>query len=172
MNAPLEIRPARADDLRELHALIESAYRGESAKAGWTHEADLLEAPRTSTAALKSLLDDPSELLLLAHDGAAIVGSAQVTHLPDDIAYLGLLTVNPRMQAGGLGKQILAAAEREARERFGVDNIELAVISRRTELIAYYGRRGYLPTGEERSFPVSIDPPLFLAVLRKKLAEG
>ena len=41
------IRPATAADIPALHALIESAYRGEVSRAGWTTEADLLDGQRT-----------------------------------------------------------------------------------------------------------------------------
>jgi ribosomal protein S18 acetylase RimI-like enzyme len=166
----LQIRPALEADIPELHALVESAYRGETARAGWTHEADLLEGPRTSADALKALLSDPDELLLKVQDGTAIVGSVQLTRLTPSTAYLGMLTVAPGRQGGGLGKWIMNAAEEEARQRFGAETMELSVVSQRAELIAYYGRRGYRETGEFKPFPILLDPPFFLAVLRKPLS--
>ena len=166
----VHIRPALEADIPELHALVESAYRGETARAGWTHEADLLEGPRTSTEALQAVLADPDELLLLVQDGAAIVGSVQLTRLSPSTTYLGMLTVKPGRQSGGLGKWIMNAAEEEARRRFGAETMELSVVSQRAELIAYYGRRGYRETGELKPFPIPLDPPFFLAVLRKPLS--
>lgn len=168
----IAIRPAKAADLPVLHAVIESAYRGEQAKAGWTHEADLLEGPRTSLEALEAIVGHPDERLLLVHDGAAIIGCAQLTRLSPTMAYLGLLTVAPGRQSSGLGKRIMAAAEEEARRHFGSDMMELSVVSQRSELIAYYCRRGYVETGELRPFPVPLDPPFFLAILRKPLTEN
>lgn len=167
----IAIRLAKAADLPALHAVIESAYRGEQAKAGWTHEADLLEGPRTSLEALEAIVGHPDERLLLVHDGTAIIGCAQLTRLSPTTAYLGLLTVAPGRQSGGLGKRIMAAAEEEARRHFGSSIMELSVVSQRSELIAYYRRRGYGETGELRPFPVPLDPPFFLAVLRKSLTE-
>src|SRR5690606_14544676 len=38
--AMISITTAIADDLPTLHPVIERAYRGDSARAGWTHEAD------------------------------------------------------------------------------------------------------------------------------------
>jgi GNAT superfamily N-acetyltransferase len=166
----LRIRPALESDIRELHALVEGAYRGDSARAGWTHEADLLEGPRTSADALKTLLADPDELILVVHDGVAIIGSVQLTRRSPATAYLGMLTVAPGRQSGGLGKWIISAAEQKAQEHFGAKVMELSVVSQRTELIAYYGRRGYRETGELRPFPIPLDPPFFLAVLRKPLS--
>ncbi|HEX7781196.1 MAG TPA: GNAT family N-acetyltransferase [Sphingobium sp.] len=164
------MRPALEADIPELHALVESAYRGDSARAGWTHEADLLEGPRTSADALRSLLSDPDELLLLVHDGTAIIGSVQLTRLSPIAVYLGMLAVAPVRQSGGLGKWIMNAAEEEAKRRFGAETMELSVVSQRSELIAYYGRRGYRETGELKPFPIPLDPPFFLAVLRKPLS--
>ena len=100
----------------------------------------------------------------------ALIGCVQVARLGDDLAYLGMLTVEPTLQASGLGRRLLAAAESEAIARFGARRMEMTVIHRRTELIAWYERRGYAPTGETRPFPV--DPPrheLEFAVLEKAL---
>ena len=47
-----------SSDVAALHRLIESAYRGDSAKAGWTHEADLLGGQRTDEAELLDILAD------------------------------------------------------------------------------------------------------------------
>ncbi len=164
----LTCRPAEPADLTALHALIESAYRGEAARAGWTHEADLVETPRTSLETLTALAADPDELLLLFETGEALVGCVQLTK-QSGAAYLGLLAVDPRRQARGLGKHILTVAEREAAQRFGAQVMELSVISKRPELIAYYQRRGYALTGKERPFPTPVIPPLTLLVLQKRL---
>ncbi len=154
----------------ELHALVEGAYRGEGARAGWTHEADLLDGPRTSAAALEALIRAPDEVLLAALDGEAIVGCVQVTRRAEGLGYLGLLTVDPRRQAGGLGRRLIGAAEAAATGRFGATRMELSVVAQRAELIAYYGRRGYRVTGEKRPFPIPLDPPLELVVMEKALA--
>ena len=165
----MRLRPVSMAELPLLHAMVESAYRGESARAGWTHEADLIEGPRTSIAALEAIMRDSDQLLLVAEKDGVIVGCVQLSRYPAATAYLGLLTVHPQRQAGGLGRGILAAAEVEAVQRLGARTIELSVVSRRPELIAYYERRGYVRTGEMRPFPIAIDPPLQLVVLAKPL---
>ncbi|MGA0605846.1 GNAT family N-acetyltransferase [Phenylobacterium sp. VNQ135] len=162
-------RPAAAEDLPMLHRLVESAYRGESARAGWTHEADLLETPRTSAETLARIIARPGEVILLALHGEAVAGCVQVSRVADDRAYLGLLAVDPIRQAGGLGRAIIAAAEAWAVERWGAAVMELSVVSVRAELIAYYERRGYRLTGETRPFPAEVEPPLELAVMEKPL---
>ncbi|KQP48147.1 GCN5 family acetyltransferase [Brevundimonas sp. Leaf280] len=157
-------------DVAALHPLIERAYRGDTAKAGWTHEADLLFDDRTSATELSALIADPDRVILLAHRDGALIGCVQVARAGDDLAYLGMLTVEPTLQATGLGRRLLAAAENEAVARLGARRMEMTVIHRRTELIAWYERRGYAPTGETRPFPV--DPPrpeLEFVVLEKAL---
>jgi predicted N-acetyltransferase YhbS len=172
MTDDIKIRPAMAADLPELHGVIESAYRGETARTGWTHEADLLEGARTSLDALAATLRNPEERLMLVRDGETIIGCVQLTRVSPTTTYLGLLTVAPGRQSGGIGQRILAAAEREAQRHFGSEMIELSVVSQRAELIAYYVRRGYAPTGDVRPFPIALDPPFFLTVLRKLLKKN
>ncbi|MBB3871938.1 GNAT family N-acetyltransferase [Brevundimonas mediterranea] len=166
----IAFRAATLDDVAALHPLIERAYRGDTAKAGWTHEADLLFDTRTSAQELSALIADPDRVILLAHRDGALVGCVQVARVGDDLAYLGMLTVEPTLQASGLGRRLLDAAESEAVARFAARRMEMTVIHRRAELIAWYERRGYRHTGETRPFPV--DPPrpeLEFMVLEKRL---
>lgn len=167
--AEIRFRPARVADVPALHRLVESAYRGDSARAGWTHEADLLETPRTSAETLSAAVENPREAILLAFEGERLAGCVQVSRIADDAGYFGLLTVDPERQAAGLGRQLIAAAEGWAAEQWGARRMELSVVSVRTELIAYYERRGYRLTGERRPFPVEVDPPLTLLVMEKRL---
>ncbi len=158
MNAR-SIRTATPADLPRLHDLVESAYRGDSARLGWTHEADLLDGQRTDAAALAAILADPRQRILVAVEQGAITGCVQISDKGDGIAYLGMLSVDPGRQAAGLGKLLIAAAEHDAQALFGARRIEMTVIRQRAELIAYYERRGYARTGEERPFP--LDDPRF-----------
>ena len=166
----IAFRAATLDDVAALHPLIERAYRGETAKAGWTHEADLLFDTRTSAEELAGLIADPDRVVLLAHRDGVLIGCVQVARAGDDLAYLGMLTVEPTLQASGLGRRLLAAAETESVSRFGARRMEMTVIQRRAELIAWYERRGYRPTGETRPFPVAPPrPELDFVVLEKGL---
>ncbi len=162
------IRPATLADLPRLHPVVERAYRGDSARQGWTHEADMLSDARTDLETLATLIDGDSRLLI-ALDGDTILGCVNVAHRGDGLAYLGLLCVNPQIQARGIGKQLIAAAESTARDTFSADRIEMTVIDRRVELIAWYERHGYTRSGETRPFPVPVDPPLTMTVLVKPL---
>jgi ribosomal protein S18 acetylase RimI-like enzyme len=152
------IGKARVEDVPELLQLVHGAYRGETAKRGWTHEADLLGGQRTDAEALQALIDDPRQTLFLARADGALVGCVQVADQGDGVAYLGMLSVDPDRQAAGLGKRLMAEAERHGREVLGAATMRMTVIRQRPELIAYYERRGYRVTGRTEAFP---DNPRF-----------
>ncbi len=162
------IRPASIADVPALQALVQSAYRGDSARDGWTHEADLVEGERITQATLAAVLSHPDERIFVAERGGMLIGSVQISDRGSGIGYLGLLSVAPRLQAAGLGKTLIAAAEREAVKLFGATMMEISVIERRAELIAYYERRGYVRTGEYRPFPIPMTPPLRLMMMAKR----
>ena len=151
------IDTATPDDLEPLLVLVHKAYRGDSARAGWTHESDLLDGMRTDHAALAEIVADPAQRLLVARDGDDLAGCIVLTDKGGALAYIGMVTVDPVRQAAGLGRQLLDAVEAEARAAFGATRAEMTVISQRTELIAWYERRGYVRTGERRPFPAA-DP--------------
>lgn len=153
------IRPATPADIPALHALVESAFRGDSARGGWTHEADLLGGQRTDPAALAEAIADPDRTILIAPDGDAMVGCVEVKRAGRGCSALGLLSVRPDGQAKGLGRRLVAAAEDHARAHHGATRMEMTVISVRRELIAWYERLGYVRTGETRPFPM--DDPRF-----------
>ncbi len=150
-------RPATPADIPALHALVESGYRGDSARQGWTHEADLLGGQRTDAEALADIIADPKQTLILAEADGALAGCvlvAEKTGPAGKTGYLGMLTVRPTLQGGGLGRRLIAEAERHARDVLGAGAMEMTVIKSRTELIDWYLRRGYADTGREEPFPL------------------
>lgn len=161
------IREAAEADLPALHDLVHRAYRGDSARAGWTHEADLLDGQRTDMAALSAMLADPAQRVLVAEAGGLLAGCVAIAD-QGGTAYLGMLTVDPARQAGGLGRALIDAAEKAAVTTFGASVMEMTVIRQRAALIAYYERRGYALTGEERPFP--LEDPRFGIPRRRDLA--
>lgn len=172
----MRLEPVTPEDLPEVHRLIERAYRGETARAGWSHEADLLAGPRTSVEELAELLADHNHQLLCWRENGAIRANVLLAFKGGGLAYVGMVTVDPDLQAQGVGKHLLAAAERHAGEQFGATRIEMQVFSTRRELIAFYERRGYRPTGERRPFPYEEAPEagalrddLEFVVLEKRL---
>ena len=149
------IAPAADADLEAIAALVNSAYRGESSRAGWTTEADYLDGQRTDAATLRADLAASSGALILAlrdDVGGPILGTVWLERDTPEAWYLGMLTVKPDLQARQLGRALLAAAEAYAAERGG-RTVEMTVINIRDTLIAWYERRGYARTGETRPFP-------------------
>jgi GNAT superfamily N-acetyltransferase len=153
----LRYRTATHDDIPALIALVTSAYRGEVSKQGWTTEADLLDGQRIDPEMLRVDLDRPQSLILLAEDEGRLVACAHVAVEPanDGIstAYFGMFSVDPHAQGGGIGKRLLAEAERTARDMLGCARMRMTVIDCRDELIAFYERRGYRRTGVKKPFP-------------------
>ena len=154
--APVTLRPAGPDDLTALVDLVESAYRGDRARGGWTHEADLLGGQRIDADMLGGMLGDPDTVILTAFEDGLPVACVEVRD-KGNAAYLGLLSVRPDRQAAGLGRKLIAAAEAHGRDVFGRKVMRMSVIRQRTELIAYYERRGYRLTGETAPFPYGDD---------------
>lgn len=141
------IRPAAGNDLDSLHGLIESAYRGDESRLGWTTEADLLDGQRMSREQLAQILSDPQITMLVAEDGdGVLVGCASVTTTPQG-AEFGKFAVRPTLQNAGLGKALLEACEDLLAQRGG-GLMTMTVIAGRTELAAFYRRRGYRETGQ------------------------
>jgi len=150
-------RPATVVDIDRLQPFVHSAYRGDSARRGWTHEADLLDGQRTDTQGLRDIIEAKNQVILLAEDDDVLVGCVQVTDKGDGLAYLGMLSVDPTLQGKGLGRRLIRAAEDEAVGRFAARAMEMTVIVQRRELIDWYVRCGYVETGESRPFPAA-DP--------------
>lgn len=145
-------RPAAVAEARALVSLINSAYRGDSSKAGWTTEADLLDGQRIDVEGLTETIARPDNVVLL-HERDGIPGACVHLERTGDDCYLGLLTIRPTLQGAGLGRLMLEAAERWAIENWSSRAMYMTVIVQRTELIAWYERRGYRRTGERRPFP-------------------
>ncbi len=152
MTDGLKILPAGLTDIASLVALVNSAYRGESSKKGWTTEADLLGGIRTNEITLTSILKNPNNIILKCCDiDENIIGCVHLQHQHKKI-YLGMLTVSPQLQAKGIGKLLLNASEKYA-IKYNFEAIIMTVISVRKELIAWYERRGYINTKETKPFP-------------------
>lgn len=161
MTAPVISEAMRAD-LDGVAALVNGAYRGDAARRGWTHEAGLLEGQRTDARRLRDELDapDPSTILILREasdppDGPP-AACVMMQRFFDDaerlVCHLAMLTVAPDRQGRGLGAALIDEVERRARA-MGCLAVEMTVIQLRAELLAFYARRGYRPTGATRPFP-------------------
>jgi ribosomal protein S18 acetylase RimI-like enzyme len=149
----LTFRSAGLADAEAVVSLIESAYRGMESRRGWTTEADFLDSRRTSIEAIMQIITAPGSRMLVAETAGQLIGCCHVQSRTAGEAYLGLVSVRPHLQDRGVGRTIVANAEREARARWGAKQMRLRVIRQRVELIAWYERLGYQPTGETLPFP-------------------
>jgi len=165
-------------EIEAIVALVNSGYRGESSRAGWTTEADFLGGQRTDAETLRAeLAAMPGAVTLVMRDASdgPLVGCVRLDPVEPDVWYLGMFTVDPQLQNRKLGRTLLEAAERFVAER-GARTMRMSVIGVRHELIGWYERRGYVRTGKTREFPYG-DPrfgeptgaDLTLIVLEKPL---
>jgi ribosomal protein S18 acetylase RimI-like enzyme len=145
-------RDAVEADVPALVELVESAYRGDASRAGWTTEADILDGQRTDPDGVRAVLSTPGSRLVAVEREGELVACCQLERR-GDAAYFGMFAVRPGLQGGGLGRRVLAEAERLAREEWGAREMHMTVISVRDELIAWYERRGYRRTGRTTPFP-------------------
>lgn len=143
---------ATLTDTSELTILVNSAYRGDSSRQGWTTEADLLDGTRIDEVAMRDLIQKPDTVILTYREEGNLLGCVEL-RLQDGKLYLGMLSVKPHTQGKGIGKQLMQAAEDYAKQQ-SIDTIFMTVISVRKELIDWYVRHGYILTGERKPFVI------------------
>jgi ribosomal protein S18 acetylase RimI-like enzyme len=146
-------RVAQPTDVAAIVALVESAYRGDASKQGWTTEADMLDGQRTDPSSVGGLLVKPDSRVLLAEsEQGELLACAHIEKL-GDAGYFGMFSVRPTLQGSGIGRAVLAEAERIARDEWQCREMQMTVISIRDELVAWYERRGYHRSGVFKPFP-------------------
>ena len=148
----MNISKATLDDIPHLVSLINSAYRGEHSKKGWTTEADLLDGLRTDKDSLERMISKQDAVILKFCNEDNVLQGCVYLERKTNKMYLGMLTVSPLEQAKGIGKKLLFAAEKYASDQ-KCSAIEMTVISIRHELILWYQKHGYYKTGQMKPFP-------------------
>lgn len=149
----IALRLATADDTEAIAGLVNRAYRPGAGLRGWTHEAELVSGARASAEMVRVLLRPGSAVLLLCR-GAEILACVHVEAIAAErAAYIGMLATEPTEQTGGLGKRMLACAERYAADELGARVFRMSVLVSRAELMAFYVRRGYVRSGRLEGFP-------------------
>lgn len=145
-------RLATHADITTISNLLNSAYRGESSRQGWTTEADLIAGEqRADEAMVKEVLDMPGSVILVYQDEQKEITGCVNLQQHGHRIYLGMFSVTPKLQGGGIGKILLHASEDYAKQ-VGCLSIYMSVISVRTELINWYIRHGYVDTSERKPF--------------------
>ena len=145
-------RTANQADAGVIAALVESAYRGDASRAGWTTEADFLHGRRTDVTEIEELLtNENGRFVLFERDG--VVAASCYIERQGGTCYFGMFSVHPPFQGAGIGRLVIEEVERIARDEWQCDRVEMTVIDIRSELIAWYERRGYARTGRTKPFP-------------------
>lgn len=146
------IRFAVQSDIPDLVLLINSAYRGEVSKKGWTTEANLISGDiRTDKNQMEELMKTPGAVFLVYQNEVGTLEGSVFLHKKGDKLYLGMLSVLPELQAKGIGKKLMSAAEAYAMQE-NCNSIYMRVISERHELISWYEKLGYKNSGKTEPF--------------------
>jgi ribosomal protein S18 acetylase RimI-like enzyme len=148
----LTFRFATPADVELVVALVESAYRGDPSREGWTTEADLLDGQRTDPREVSELVADTDARIVLASEADEVVACVLVRK-EGDAGHIGMFAVRPTLQARGIGGALLACAEHVAQEEHGASKTKMTVLEQRPELLAWYARKGYHDTGNTEPFP-------------------
>jgi len=151
-HAPLQFRRAVASDVSAIVTLVQSAYRGEDSRAGWTTEVDLLDGQRTDPEDVQSCIDRERSAILLGERAGELVACAHISG-EHGVGYFGMFSVVPALQGAGVGSTMLVEAERIVRVEWHVARMRMSVLDVRVELLSFYERRGYVRTGETMPFP-------------------
>lgn len=153
MTAGIAFRHAQLADISSVVALVESAYRGDASRAGWTTEADMLEGQRIDAQRVRADIENTDSIILLAEQGTGELIACCHLQKNAPACYFGMFSVSPLQQGHGIGKRLINEAERIAQQEWHCTRMEMTVIDIRDELIDFYLRRGYLRTGKHLPFP-------------------
>jgi len=167
------IKKATLKSIPQLVTLVNSAYRGEASKKGWTTEADLLDGIRTDAESIEQMINKKDAVILQSFNKNDVVQGCVYLEKEKNKMYLGMLSVSPLEQAKGIGKQLLIEAEKYASEQ-KCSLVEMTVIAVRKELIAWYQKHGYKDTGKTKPFPNDVKfgipkQPLEFIVMQKEI---
>lgn len=156
----LNFQKAKQINAEQIAQLINSSYRGETSRIGWTTEADILDGLRTNTAEVERIIKSENAFILIGMLDDEVVATIcceqQKLGLKKTV-HFGMIAVKPNLQNKGYGKKLINAAEATSIRKWQVESFQMAVISMRLELIEFYERRGYIRTGEFTEFPVNSD---------------
>jgi GNAT superfamily N-acetyltransferase len=152
----ISYRLAQIDDVQPVVNLINSAYRGEASKVGWTTEADFLDGVRTTLDEVTHLIQSKDTFFLLSFEENELIGCI-LAEIKEEKVRFGMFVIKPILQNRGLGKQLLEQAEQQVKQKWGISDFEMVVISCRKELLEYYERRGYFYSGKTLPFPLNPD---------------
>lgn len=156
----MTMRPATVDDAEAIAALVNRAYEVERF---------FVEGDRVTPAAVRQDLTTGEILLVTGSDGA--VRACVYVRITGSRGYFGMLAVDPAEQGRGLGRALIEDVEAYARAR-GASVMAISVVHVRTELLAFYRRLGYVPTGTEPYVHRPVTQPVHFITMEKALTAG
>jgi predicted N-acetyltransferase YhbS len=151
MNINYHIQTVTESDIPAITQLVNSAYQGEPGSKSWTSEGNIVAGQRTTEDVVRNLLQQPGISMLKCFDEQQTIVGCVLLEKKENTLYLGMLSVDPQMQASGIGKLLLQQGELYAQDQ-GYDTVTITVINIRHELIDWYKRKGYRPTGNSQPF--------------------
>ena len=137
-------RIATPADAANITTIINAAFR--------IAEEFFIDSNRITQAEVEELLEKGA--FLLAETGDQLNGCVYVEPRGER-SYLGLLSVDPGRQQGGLGSLLMNAAESYCQER-GSHFMDILIVNLREELPSFYRKRGYVENGTT-PFPVDVE---------------
>ena len=143
-NSTVTVRIAAPADAAKITAVINAAFR--------IAEGFFIDGPRIKQAEVENLLVKGAFLLAEIEDK---LNGCVYVELHGERSYLGLLSVDPACQQGGLGSMLMLEAENHCRER-GSRFMDIYIVNVRKELPAFYARRGYVENGTT-PFPEGVE---------------
>ena len=143
----MKLELANISEAQGINDLLNFAYRGEK---GWTTEVSLVEGDRSNISDITLAIEN--SVFLIHKNNSDLMACICLESTGNDV-YIGSFAVHPDHQATGLGKSVLEAAEAYANNELNAKKIIMVVLSLRTELIAFYERRGYKRSGVFKEYP-------------------
>src|ERR1041384_7647171 len=143
----LAIRTATKADAPQITAVINAAFR--------IAEEYFIDGNRIAQAEVEESMTKGPFLLAEANDK---LNGCVYVELRGERSYLGLLSVDPERQQGGLGSLLMNEAENYCRER-GSRFMDILIVNLREELPPFYRKRGYVENGTS-PFPADVKTKL------------
>ena len=144
MTTTVPVRLATPADAARITAVINAAFR--------IAEGFFIDGNRITQSEVEEKLSNGA--FIVSENGDTLSGCVYV-ELRGERSYLGLLSVDPSCQQGGLGSLLMSEAEKYCRER-GSHAMDILIVSLREELPAYYEKRGYVQNGTS-PFPPDVE---------------
>jgi GNAT superfamily N-acetyltransferase len=153
-------RSADAHDIPALVALLNAAF---------AMERDFIDKDRTSVPEIERYMTTGTFFVVDGDDAVPV--SCMYLERRGDRIYLGMLAVNPSRQGSGIGRQMIAAAERHAAS-LGCGAIDIRIVDRRTELPPFYRALGFVDNGTEPLVESKLTKPAHFIRMTKAVGQG